>query len=161
RPTLEKWPDRRTRRSNRRRSPRSGDRRCLTSKRAEIRRCRYTRRRRGGRHCWSDAARGTLDPHRHPALTMLRLAPVVLGVLAWSTLAAQEEAPDPHAAQPERPTVATHAGTVFPGWVEIEAGAQRSETADALAVQTPLVVKFGAVSHVQISAYLNWQAQNG
>ncbi|MDQ2767543.1 MAG: hypothetical protein M3Y30_10345 [Gemmatimonadota bacterium] len=24
---------------------------------------------------------------------------------------------DPHTAQPERPTVATHAGTVAPGWV--------------------------------------------
>src|ERR1700688_2765409 len=26
---------------------------------------------------------------------------------------------DPHSVQPERPTVATHAGTVAPGWVEL------------------------------------------
>jgi len=32
--------------------------------------------------------------------------------------------PDPHEAQPERPTVATHAGTVAPGWVEFEAGSE-------------------------------------
>lgn len=34
-------------------------------------------------------------------------------------------AKDPHEVQPERPTVATHAGTVAPGWVEIEVGVER------------------------------------
>lgn len=88
------------------------------------------------------------------------LAAGALGLLAWSALGAQEDTPDPHAAQPERPTVATHAGTVFPGWVETETGVQRSE-AGALSVQTPVVTKFGVVSHVQLSLYLDWQAQNG
>lgn len=35
---------------------------------------------------------------------------------------AQDAGRDPHAAQPERPTVATHAGTVAPGWAEFESG---------------------------------------
>ena len=39
------------------------------------------------------------------------------------------EGPDPHAVQPERPTVATHAHTVAPGWVEIEAGIERDRFA--------------------------------
>ncbi|HZS58642.1 MAG TPA: hypothetical protein VFA43_05185 [Gemmatimonadaceae bacterium] len=85
----------------------------------------------------------------------------VLGAIAWSALAAQEEAPDPHAAQPERPTVATHAGTVYPGWVEVEAGAQRSESDGVLAIETPVVTKLGVVSHVQLSLYQVWQSQNG
>src|SRR6476620_6762849 len=33
-------------------------------------------------------------------------------------------AKDPHEVQPERPTVATHAGTVAPGWAEIEIGVE-------------------------------------
>lgn len=31
---------------------------------------------------------------------------------------------DPHEVQPERPTVATHAGTVAPGWLELEVGGE-------------------------------------
>jgi hypothetical protein len=89
------------------------------------------------------------------------LAAGALGAIAWSALAAQEGTPDPHAAQPERPTVATHAGTVFPGWVEVEAGAQRSESNGVLSVQTPVVTKFGIVSHVQLSLYQVWESQNG
>ena len=38
------------------------------------------------------------------------------------TPATIDTAKDPHAAQPERPTVATHAGTVARGWFEIETG---------------------------------------
>ena len=34
-------------------------------------------------------------------------------------------ADDPRAVQPERPSVATHAGTVAPGYVEIESGIER------------------------------------
>lgn len=57
---------------------------------------------------------------------------------------------DPHAAQPERPTVATHAGTVAPGWVEIEAGVERDHLDGAHALLTPTVLKFGIVPRVQI-----------
>jgi hypothetical protein len=51
------------------------------------------------------------------------------GVIAPASAGAAE-APDPHAVQPERPTVATHAHTVAPGWVEIEAGVERDHFAD-------------------------------
>jgi hypothetical protein len=37
-------------------------------------------------------------------------------------LAAQTPPRDPHAVQPQRPSVAMHAGTVAAGWLEIEGG---------------------------------------
>jgi Putative MetA-pathway of phenol degradation len=57
---------------------------------------------------------------------------------------------DPHAVQPERPTVATHAGTVSPGWVEIEAGVERDNLHGAHTFATPTVLKFGIVQRVQL-----------
>lgn len=61
---------------------------------------------------------------------------------------------DPHAVQPERPTVATHAGTVAPGWLEIEAGVERDRfAATPASVFTPTVVKVGVVSHVQLNVF--------
>ncbi|MGH7622467.1 MAG: transporter [Gemmatimonadaceae bacterium] len=57
---------------------------------------------------------------------------------------------DPHAVQPERPTVATHAGTVAPGWVELEAGVERDNLHGAHAFLTPTVLKFGVVPRVQL-----------
>ncbi len=51
-------------------------------------------------------------------------AAAVLARLAPAAASAQAPARDPHAVQPERPTVATHAYTVAPGWVEIEAGVE-------------------------------------
>ena len=40
------------------------------------------------------------------------------------------QAPPGNKAQPERPTVATHAGTVAKGWWEIEAGGEYDRFAD-------------------------------
>jgi hypothetical protein len=60
------------------------------------------------------------------------------------------EPADPHAAQPERPTVATHAGTVAPGWVEIEAGVERDNFHGAHALLTPTVLKLGVAPRVQL-----------
>jgi hypothetical protein len=57
---------------------------------------------------------------------------------------------DPHAVQPERPTVATHAGTVAPGWVELEAGVERDRLDGAHALLTPTVLKFGIAPRVQL-----------
>jgi hypothetical protein len=89
-----------------------------------------------------------------------------LAVLASARSAgAQAAAPvNPHAAQPERPTVATHAYAVAPGWIEIEAGAQRQKAgalADRLAV--PLVVKIGLGERCQLGLAPGWQreAQGG
>ena len=56
------------------------------------------------------------------------MKPIMVGFLAVFSAAAsasaQVQAPNPHAAMPERPTVGTHAGTVAPGWVEIEVGVE-------------------------------------
>lgn len=57
---------------------------------------------------------------------------------------------DPHAAQPERPTVATHAGTIAPGWVELETGMERDNLHGAHAFLTPTVLKLGIAPRVQL-----------
>lgn len=66
--------------------------------------------------------------------------------------AAAQEARDPRAVQPERPTVATHAGTVAPGWLEIEAGVERDRFAGSPATfSTPIVFKLGVAERAQLS----------
>jgi hypothetical protein len=61
---------------------------------------------------------------------------------------------DPRAVQPERPTVATHAGTVAPGFLEIEAGVERDRFSPAtVGISTPIVLKFGLASHAQLSVF--------
>lgn len=66
-----------------------------------------------------------------------------------------QDARDPHAAQPERPTVATHAGTVAPGWFEMETGVERDRVdAGASALSTPTTLKLGLASHVQLGIVL-------
>lgn len=54
--------------------------------------------------------------------------------------------------QPERPSVATHAGTVAPGYVEIETGVETDRNADGThALQVPTLVKVGIAPRVQLS----------
>jgi hypothetical protein len=81
-------------------------------------------------------------------------------VIAYAAHAQQPSEPvppatpvdDPHAVQPERPTVATHAGTVAPGWLEIETGIERDRFSPAaVGYVTPTVLKLGLVDHVQLS----------
>jgi hypothetical protein len=65
---------------------------------------------------------------------------------------------NPHDAQPERPTVATHAYGVAPGYVELEAGLQRQQEgalADRLSV--PLLLKVGLGKRVQLDLAPVWQ----
>jgi hypothetical protein len=81
--------------------------------------------------------------------------PILALVLCATTAArsAAQQAPDPHAAQPERPTVATHAGTVAPGWFEVEAGIERDRIGpDNAALTTPTLLKFGVAPRVQFDA---------
>ncbi len=79
---------------------------------------------------------------------MLRRASTGLAVAAH--LGAQEN--DPRAVQPERPTVATHAHTVAPGYVELEAGVQGDRIdRDSRAYVAPLVWKVGLASHLQLN----------
>ena len=66
-------------------------------------------------------------------------------------LAAQTPAADPHAVQPQRPTVATHAGTVAPGWLEIEAGSELDRYAtDSYGMVAPLLAKVGLAHPLQL-----------
>ena len=76
---------------------------------------------------------------------------VPFSLLVAAPLLAQR---DPHAAQPERPTVATHAGTVSPGWLEIESGIELDHGADGGHAALGLVVaKLGVGSRLQLSLY--------
>jgi hypothetical protein len=73
-----------------------------------------------------------------------------LALLAASHVSAQTAAADPHAAQPERPTVATHAYTVAPGYVEVEIGAQDMQPASSSQFSIPAVIKIGIVPRLQL-----------
>ena len=92
------------------------------------------------------------------------------GLKAWSAAAcvlftafliparAYAQAPNPHDAQPERPTVGTHTATVAPGWIEIETGFQRQSTgalSNSLAV--PFVAKIGLSQRLQLNVAPGWQ----
>lgn len=90
----------------------------------------------------------------------------VLRVIAWSfTLSAvlsvgsrgagAQEAKSPRAVQPERPSVATHAGTVAPGYAEVETGVERDHTPNASdSWLVPTVLKFGLARRAQLSIQL-------
>src|SRR5213075_69501 len=63
---------------------------------------------------------------------------------------------DPHAVQPERPTVATHAGTVARGWVELEEGAEWDRAADgARSFVAPTNLKLGLAPRAQLNLLFN------
>ena len=71
-------------------------------------------------------------------------------------------APDPRAVQPERPSVATHAGTVAPGYVEIETGVETDRNPDDThALQIPTVVKVGVAPRGQLSIFVPMQRETG
>ena len=62
---------------------------------------------------------------------------------------------DPRQVQPERPSVATHAGTVAPGYLEIETGAEADRNVDDTHVFTvPSELKVGLAPRAQLSVLL-------
>ena len=73
-------------------------------------------------------------------------------LLAWPAgLAAQNTGPNPRAAQPQRPTVATHAGTVTRGWLEIEAGTEFDRySGGSRGAVAPVLFKFGLAPRGQL-----------
>ena len=86
------------------------------------------------------------------ARTTMALAVLVSLVARPESLGAQAPAPDPRAAQPERPTVATHARTVATGWLEIEAGTEVDRYADRSdGAVAPVLVKLGLAPHLQLN----------
>ncbi len=84
---------------------------------------------------------------------------IVALALAPGAAAGGESSPeDPHAVQPERPTVATHAHTVAPGWVEIESGLERDKRADgSVGLAASLQTKIGLSRHLQLGLSTPWQ----
>jgi hypothetical protein len=69
--------------------------------------------------------------------------------------AAQPAPRDPRAVQPERPTVATHAGTVAPGYAELETGVERDRPGDGTTlVSVPTTLKLGLAPRAQLTAQL-------
>jgi hypothetical protein len=81
-----------------------------------------------------------------------RVACVILAVCSARVLAQDGQA-NPHAVQPERPTVATHAGTVARGWFEIETGVERDQVGPGRSIATPTTLKLGIASHAQLSIW--------
>jgi hypothetical protein len=92
---------------------------------------------------------------------LIRAAPLLLLLgLAAPPLLAQSA--DPHAAQPERPTVATHAGTVAPGWLEIETGVELDRFRDRThGTSVPTVLKLGVARRVQLTVSLPFLSHTG
>lgn len=71
-------------------------------------------------------------------------------------------APDPRAVQPERPSVATHAGTVAPAYAELETGIERDRVSDGShAFQVPTVLKIGLAPRAQLSLFLPASSATG
>ena len=63
---------------------------------------------------------------------------------------------DPNSVQPERPTVATHAGTVARGWFELEEGGEWDKAADGKrSFFVPMNLKIGLASRAQLNILVN------
>lgn len=76
------------------------------------------------------------------------------GVRAQSTN--DSTARDPHAVQPERPTVATHAGTVAREFVELEEGGEWDKASDGKrSFFAPTNLKIGLASRAQLNLLIN------
>jgi len=89
-------------------------------------------------------------------LRPIRALPASLALLALlAPFANAQQQRDPRAVQPERPTVATHAGTVTRGWLEIEAGLEIDRLAPGTrSFLSPEVLKFGVAERVQLSLFI-------
>ncbi len=82
--------------------------------------------------------------------------------LLGSPLAAQSNpqkdsaAPDPRLVQPERPTIATHAGTVARGFVELEDGGEWDKVSkEERSFFAPTNLKIGLASNAQLNILFN------
>lgn len=73
-------------------------------------------------------------------------------VFAMSACVPVDAASHPRNVQPERPTVATHAAAVAPGYVEVETGVEHDRIdANTHVDQVPTLIKFGVAPRVQFS----------
>lgn len=79
------------------------------------------------------------------------LGALLLFVAFSACLAAQKAELDPHTAQPQRPTVATHAGTVARGWLELESGIESDRYDDSTrGALVPVLAKLGLSPRLQL-----------
>jgi hypothetical protein len=76
-----------------------------------------------------------------------------LGCLLGASIASAQQ-PDPRAVQPERPTVATHAGTVSPGFLEIETGIEHDRPDGNVVSLAPTILKIGIGRRAQLGVGL-------
>lgn len=82
---------------------------------------------------------------------------LLLSVVAASARAQGTAPKDPREAQPERPTVATHAYTVAPGIVELETGVQQQHPSPSSnSVGVPMLFKIGLTSRLQLDIAPGW-----
>ncbi len=80
------------------------------------------------------------------------LRTLIPAALLFARSAYGQQQKDPRAVQPERPTVATHAFTVAPGYVEIETGVERDQfNPDVNSALIPTIFKIGLSSRAQLS----------
>ena len=92
------------------------------------------------------------SPGKPYRLSTLRGAAALL-IAASAAVGAQQ---DPRAAQPERPTVATHAYTVAPGYLELEVGVQAAQPLGQTQLGAPVVAKIGIVPRLQLELQGGW-----
>lgn len=103
---------------------------------------------------WVPALSHMSGAERYMSIKTLVLIPMI----AASSLAAQTDssARDPRLVQPERPTVATHAGTVARGWIELEQGGEWDRNDDgSRTFVAPTNLKIGLASNAQLNVMIN------
>jgi len=91
-------------------------------------------------------------------VNMSRILVLTLTLLASAriALAQTDSTVNPRAVQPERPTVATHAGTVAPGYIELEEGVERdSWPGGEHILVAPTNLKIGLASRAQLNVLVN------
>ena len=129
---------------------------------------RNTRRPAVGPKLWSQSRGFQRDPIRPYCMyTMGRNISLIACAFVLSILAIRldlcaqavgnDSTPrDPHAVQPERPTVATHAGTVARGWVELEEGSEWDKAPDGTRTFfAPTNLKIGLGSRAQLNLLIS------
>ena len=95
------------------------------------------------------------------ALLLIASTPASARAQSRDSTSSKPDSTDPHAAQPERPTVATHAYTVAPGYLEIETGAQDTRPASVTQFIAPVVVKIGVVPRLQLEIQGGYSRASG
>lgn len=95
---------------------------------------------------------------RSPGQELASILVLLVAVICFARpILAQTATPDPRAAKPERPTVATHAYTVTPGIVELESGVQFQYPTPASSVfGFGTLVKVGLTNSLQFDVTPGW-----